>query len=97
VLLIAPAAEVPPIAILPLPAKGDQKSFAAVLLPLWLAPWITRLQPVVRRSVTAVAWIYGLCSLAMILVTIMVLDLSLSAWYFLPVSEIRGVHFGPSL
>ena len=70
---------------------------AVVLIRRWLLPRLTNLSLGARRSIAAATWIYGIWSLAMMLVTIAVVDISAHPWYAWPVAEIRSVRLGPSL
>ena len=70
---------------------------AVALIRRWLLPWLNNVSLGVRRSVAAVTWIYGGCSLAMMLVTVAVVDMSVHPWYAWPVAEIRSIRMGPNL
>lgn len=70
---------------------------AVALLRWWLLPRLNYLSLGMRRSIGAIIWVYGICSLVIMLVTVAVLDISVYPWYAWPVAEIRSIHLGPAL
>jgi phosphatidylserine synthase len=68
-----------------------------VLIRRWLMPRLNNVCLGARRSVTAATWIYGICSLTMMLATVAVVDISAHSWYAWPVAAISGFRLGSAL
>jgi hypothetical protein len=82
-----------------LPALLDAVFFLFVgyWLWRWLAPRLSLLKPLAQRSVLVGIWVYGVCSVAGVFISIIALDFFPSAWYDLPIAEVVSVHVSTCL